>query len=64
MSRVSAEQELQRARPATGLGEGPQSLARQSPGRRNYSPPRLTLLASATDLLEALGPAQANYRGP
>ena len=32
--------------------------------RRGYAPPRLRALGSAADLLEILGPAQANYFGP
>jgi hypothetical protein len=33
------------------------------PPRRRYAVPRLTVVAQAGDLLEALGPAQANYGG-
>ena len=32
--------------------------------RHGYAPPRLRALGSAADLLEILGPAQANYQGP
>jgi hypothetical protein len=31
--------------------------------RRTYTPPHLRTLGNAADLLEVLGPAQANYGG-
>ena len=32
-------------------------------GPKPYRPPRLVAIAAAADLLEVLGPAQANYGG-
>ena len=39
------------------------SVPRQSGtrGRATYRPPHMVLIASADDVLEVLGPAQANY---
>lgn len=44
----------ERGRPATAEG---------LVGRRAYRPPALRVLLTAEQLLEALGPAQANYGG-
>jgi hypothetical protein len=32
--------------------------------KRPYAPPRLTVVAVAGEVLDVLGPAQANYGGP
>jgi hypothetical protein len=42
----------------------PASIAVADGIRRGYAPPRLRTLGCTADLLEILGPAQANYNGP
>jgi hypothetical protein len=45
------------ARNAVGLGEP------TGTGSRDYEAPRLEVLARAHEVIDILGPAQANYRG-
>jgi hypothetical protein len=61
---VSAHEQVGERMPTTAAQPAGQGDVLRASPRIQYRPPRLRELGCAADLLEMLGPAQANYGGP